>query len=67
MAKHTKGKKFEYVFISQAQCLEDAQTMKEKLNEKYKIKDVHIVDIDPIIAAHTGSGCISLFFVGQER
>ncbi len=67
MEKHSDTREFDTVMISQAQCRTDAETLKEKILSRFKIGEVIIVDIDPIIAAHTGKGCISLFFVGNER
>lgn len=67
MEQHSDGKTFDTVFISQANAYKDAETLKEKLLSRFQIGEVIIVDIDPIIAAHTGKGCISLFFVGTER
>lgn len=67
MEQHSDGKAFDTVFISQANAYKDAETLKEKLLSRFQIGEVIIVDIDPIIAAHTGKGCISLFFVGTER
>lgn len=67
MEQHSDGDEFDTVLISQAQCYKDAETLKEKLLSRFRINKVIIVDIDPIIAAHTGKGCISLFFVGKER
>lgn len=54
------------VFISHADCLEDAQKLADMIKGKSgKAVDV-ITDIGPVIGAHTGPGCIALFFVGNK-
>ena len=58
-----------YAFISNAGCLEDANYVKELVEKKFpKLKQpVSISDIGSIIGAHTGRGCVTLFFVGSNR
>lgn len=55
------------IFISHGDCLEDAQFVEQKLREKYKIKNVLINMLDPVIGAHSGPGTVALFFIGNER
>ena len=55
------------VFISQADCLEDAELVKSMIKEKYGADVSIISDIGPVIGAHSGPGTIALFFVGKER
>ena len=55
------------IFISQADCTEDAEKLKEILKEEYG-KDVQIItDIGSVIGAHAGPGTLALFFRGTER
>lgn len=56
-----------YVFISHADCLEDAEYLKSLVMEKFSPIDVIIGDIGPVIGSHTGQGALSLFFFGTER
>ncbi len=50
-------------FISNADCLEDAEALKALIDEKFPKADVKIFDIGTIIAAHTGQGTVALFFL----
>ncbi len=54
-------------FICHADCLEDAETVKALIEEKFKNVNVKIFDIGTIIAAHTGQGTLALFFMGDDR
>lgn len=55
------------VFISQADCSDDAQILAEELKQRYGVSVKLIADIGPIIGAHSGPGTIALFFIGKER
>jgi len=55
------------VFISHADCEEDAKLLAKQLNETYGAKVSIITDIGPVIGAHSGPGTLALFFVGKER
>ena len=56
-------------FISQSDCYEDAKTLANLIEEKFKNLDgkVLINNIGPTIGSHTGPGTIALFFWGKER
>lgn len=54
-------------FICHADCIDDANTVKAMVEEKFKNVDVKIFDIGTIIAAHTGQGTLALFFMGDDR
>lgn len=54
-------------FICHANCIDDANTVKALIEEKFKNVDVKIFDIGTIIAAHTGQGTLALFFMGDDR
>lgn len=55
------------VFISHADCIQDAQTLAQMLNARFGVTVELITDVGPIIGAHSGPGTLALFFVGQER
>lgn len=55
------------VFISHADCKEDAEYVSELVKEKFNVKEVVINYIGPVIGSHTGQGCVALFFFGKER
>ena len=55
------------IFISQADCMEDAEKLKEILKEEYNKDVTMITDIGSVIGAHAGPGTLALFFRGTER
>ncbi len=56
-------------FISHSNALEDANTVKGLIEERFpNLKGkVKIYDIGTIIASHTGPGTVALYFQGDER
>ncbi len=56
-----------YVFISHADCLDDAEYLKGLIKDKFNPIDIIISDIGPVIGSHTGQGALALFFFGTER
>lgn len=62
---HAIDSKNQTVFISQADCMDDAKIL-EKMVKPY-VKEVVIGDIGPLIGSHAGPGTVALFFVGDER
>jgi DegV family protein with EDD domain len=57
----------ETVYISHADCYEDALYLKELITNELTVKEVLINNLGPIIGTHTGPGLLSLAFMGQER
>ena len=55
------------MFISNSDCLEDAQFVADEAKKRYGVKEVIINSIGPVIGAHTGPGCVALFFMGSHR
>lgn len=55
------------VFISHADCIQDAQTLAQMLNDRFGVTVELITDIGPIIGAHAGPGTLALFFAAKER
>lgn len=55
------------MFICHSDCLEDAQYVAERVKEKFGTKEFYFNDIGPVIGAHTGGGCVSIFFLGERR
>lgn len=55
------------VFISNGDCIEDAETLRDILAEEYGAKVELITDVGPVIGAHSGPGTLALFFVGSAR
>ena len=55
------------VFIGHGDCIEDARYLESLIKEVYKVKEVIIHPIGPIIGSHTGPGAITLLFLGKHR
>ena len=55
------------MYISHSACLEDAQFVADEVKKRYGVKEVIINSIGPVIGAHTGPGCVALFFTGSKR
>lgn len=57
----------EVIAISHGDCIEDAEYVRDLIIEQYKVKDVIINNIGPVIGSHTGAGIVALFFMGNCR
>lgn len=55
------------MFISHSDCEEDAQFVARQIQERYGVKEIVLNYIGPVIGAHTGPGCVALFFMGKHR
>lgn len=57
----------EKVYISHADCIEDAEYLKDIIIKELKVKEILINYLGPIIGTHTGPGLLCVVFMGQER
>ena len=55
------------VYISHADCKNDADELAKILGARYGATVSIITDIGAVIGAHSGPGTLALFFVGKER
>ncbi len=55
------------IFISHAQCEEDAQYLADILMQRHSVEVTLITQIGPVIGSHAGPGTIALFFLGKHR
>lgn len=55
------------MFISNTDCFEDAQFVADEIKKRYGTKKIIIDSIGPVVGAHTGPGCVALFFMGEHR
>ena len=55
------------IFISHADCEEDARYVGEQMKARYQVGEVCYNFVGPVIGAHTGCGCVALFFLGRNR
>ena len=55
------------IFISHGDCAEDADYVRQLVQERFGVKDFLINEIGPTIGAHSGPGTVALFFMGDAR
>lgn len=55
------------IFMCNADCMDDVNEIKRMIKDKYGNEVELVVDIGPVIGAHSGPGTIALFFIGKER
>ena len=55
------------MFISHSDCEADARYVADQIQAKYGAKEIILNYLGPVIGAHTGPGCVALFFVGGTR
>jgi len=55
------------VFISHSDALEDAEYVRDEIRKRFGIEKFVINMIGPVIGAHTGTGTVALFFLGENR
>ncbi len=66
MVKINKSEK-QTIFISHADCIDDAKYVMELIKENVEVEVELISYIGPVIGAHAGPGTVALFFLGNER
>ena len=59
--------KNDIIFISHADCLEDAKALSALVKEKFGVDKFLIHDVGPTIGAHSGPGTLALFFMAEKR
>ena len=57
---------YDFCFIAHANCVQDALSMKEKIEAGTSVKPT-IVNLGPVIGCHSGPGTLAVFFVGKEN
>ncbi|MGN0167471.1 MAG: DegV family protein [Acetatifactor sp.] len=67
MGSRLQENKDDYVFISHSDCLEDAEYVRDQIKERFGMEHFLINHIGPTIGAHTGTGTVALFFMGESR
>ena len=65
--ENTKGICIDTVFISHADCVEDAEFVAERIKNMYNIENIMISEISPTIGAHTGAGAVVVTYLANER
>ena len=56
------------VLINHADCMEDAEFMRDKVKETFPtIANIEIMNLSTIVGAHCGPGLFTIFYLGKER
>lgn len=55
------------IFISHAECEEDAKHLADILKERHNAEVTMITEIGPVIGSHAGPGTVAMFFIGKHR
>jgi DegV family protein with EDD domain len=55
------------IFIGHSACQQDAEYVKDRVEEEFHPEKVVVGDLGPTISAHTSTDTIALFFLGKER
>lgn len=55
------------VFISHADCPEDAELFQKEIRERMDVKEIIIGYVGLVIGTHTGPDMLAVFFMGKER
>ncbi len=55
------------IFISHAECEDDANRLADILDKQYGAKVTLITEIGPVIGSHSGPGTLAIFFFGKHR
>lgn len=55
------------IVVSHSRCQEEAERLRESILAEFHPKEVLILELGPIIGAHTGPGMMGLFFLAEHR
>lgn len=67
MAATITGYENDIIFISHGDCIEDANYVADKIQERFGIKNFMINYVCPTVGTHSGPGTLALFFIGEKR
>ncbi|MCI8589817.1 MAG: DegV family protein [Clostridiales bacterium] len=67
MKETARMEKYKTVFISHGDCIEDAQSLADMIEEHFHPERIEINPVGPVIGAHSGPGTLALFYYGSVR
>jgi len=67
LAERMKGVENDEVMVTHGDCLEDAEYVKQLIQEKTGVSNVLINPLGSVIGSHTGAGLIAVFAMGDKR
>jgi DegV family protein with EDD domain len=56
-----------HVGILHGQAPEEAQALEAEIRRRFKIEELYLAEIGPVVGAHTGPGTVGLAFYSGER
>ncbi len=65
MKKNADIENLSYVFLSHSDCMEDANSLVDMIQNEYPSAKIVVSDIGPVIGAHTGPGALALCYLGK--
>lgn len=63
----TVDKSYDTIFITHADCIQDAEFLKKLILEVYEPKEIILSNIGTVIGSHSGPGTLALFFKANHR
>ncbi|MCI8331326.1 MAG: DegV family protein [Clostridiales bacterium] len=67
MKETARMDQYKTVFISHGDCIEDAQSLADMIEEHFHPERIEINPVGPVIGAHSGPGTLALFYYGSVR
>ena len=55
------------IFISNGDCMDDANFAADTIRERFGIEDIRISDVGPVIGSHSGPGTLAIFFLADYK
>lgn len=55
------------VIVGHGDCPDGAELLKQEIEERFPEADIRVMDIEPIIGAHTGPGMLAVIYWGKNR
>ena len=55
------------ILINQADVHDEAVYLADEIKKRVTVGKIEILPLGPVIGAHTGPGCLTLFFVGADK
>lgn len=62
-----KGHEDNVVFVTHGDCIEDANFVKDLIIKEINPREVHVVDLGPIVGVSTGPGTVALYAKGNPE
>ena len=67
MEERKPAEGYEHVFLAHSDCIEGANQLADMVRSKFGTEHIEILDIGPVIGAHTGPGTVVAAFIGTHR